>query len=321
MIKMKSKVHIKKVESYSIDKIELFIHEALSIIDKKGSLFSTGQKVLLKPNLLRGFSPEHCVTTHPKVIEAMCRVLKDYSIGQITISDSPALGSLQAVASKAGYDYLKSKYDVKITPLTNPVPFENEEGIPHLKIAGCLRNFDHIINMPKVKSHCQMGMTLAIKNLFGLIIGKRKPVLHCLVKNDKIKFGKMLIDIAHHVNPCLTIADGIEAMQGQGPIHGSPYPLGVLAASNDMTALDRIAAEILMFPKVYALEAARIKRFGNYDLEKIEVSGVTDISRLTVTDFESAHPRDISFNPYRVMKSFLKQIYEIGIKEKRNIIN
>jgi len=318
---MKSKVHIKKVESYSIDKIELFIHEALSIIDKKGSLFSTGQKVLLKPNLLRGFSPEHCVTTHPKVIEAMCRVLKDYSIGQITISDSPALGSLQAVASKAGYDYLKSKYDVKITPLTNPVPFENEEGIPHLKIAGCLRNFDHIINMPKVKSHCQMGMTLAIKNLFGLIIGKRKPVLHCLVKNDKIKFGKMLIDIAHHVNPCLTIADGIEAMQGQGPIHGSPYPLGVLAASNDMTALDRIAAEILMFPKVYALEAARIKRFGNYDLEKIEVSGVTDISRLTVTDFESAHPRDISFNPYRVMKSFLKQIYEIGIKEKRDIIS
>ena len=321
MVRMNSNVHIKKIESYSIDKIESFVREALSVIDKTESLFSTGQKVMLKPNLLRGFSPEHCVTTHPKVIEAMCRVLKDYSIGQITISDSPALGSLQAVASKAGYDYLKSKYDVKITPLTNPVPFENEEGIPHLKIAGCLRNFDHIINMPKVKSHCQMGMTLAIKNLFGLIIGKRKPVLHCLVKNDKIKFGKMLIDIARHVNPCLTIADGIEAMQGQGPIHGSPYPLGVLAASNDMTALDRIAAEILMFPKVYALEAARIKRFGNYDLEKIEVSGVTDISRLTVTDFESAHPRDISFNPYRVMKSFLKQIYEIGIKEKRDIIN
>ena len=318
---MKSKVHIKKIESYSIDKIELFVHEALSIIDKTKSLFSTGQKVLLKPNLLRGFSPEHCVTTHPKVVEAMCRVLKDYSIGQITISDSPALGSLQAVASKAGYDYLKNKYGVKIKPLTNPVPFYNNEGIPHLKIAGCLKEFDHIINMPKVKSHCQMGMTLAIKNLFGLVIGKRKPVLHCLVKNDKIKFGKMLIDIARHVNPCLTIVDGIEAMQGQGPIHGSPYPLGILAASTDMTAIDRIAAEILMFPKVYVLEAARIKRFGNYDLDKIEISGVTDLSRLTVSDFESARSRHISFNPYRVIKSFLKQIYEIEIKEKQNIIN
>ena len=302
---MKSKVYIKKVESYSTDKIESFVREALSVIDKTESLFSTGQKVLLKPNLLRGFSPENCVTTHPKVVEAMCRVLKDYSIGQITISDSPALGSLQAVASKAGYDYLKSKYGVKIKPLTNPVPFYNSEGIPHLKIAGCLKEFDHIINMPKVKSHCQMEMTLAIKNLFGLVIGKRKPVLHCLVKNNKVKFGKMLIDIARHVNPCLTIADGIEAMQGQGPIHGNPYHLGVLLASTDMTALDRVAAEILMFKKVYVLEASRLKGYGNYDLEKIEISGVADLSSLTVADFESARPMDISFNPYRIIKYVL----------------
>ncbi|MBC8283080.1 MAG: DUF362 domain-containing protein [Nitrospinae bacterium] len=318
---MKSKVHIQKIESYSLDKVESFVREALSVIDEKGTLFSTGQKVLLKPNLLRGFSPEHCVTTHPKVVEAMCRVLRDYSVGQITISDSPALGSLQAVASKAGYDPLKKLYGVKIVPLTDPVPFENEEGVPHLKIAGCLEEFDRIINLPKVKSHCQMAMTLAIKNLFGLVIGKRKPVLHCLVKNDKIKFGKMLIDIARHVNPCLTLADGIEAMQGQGPINGSPYPLGVLIASKDMTALDRVAAEILMFPKVYALEAARLKGYGNYDLDKIEISGETDLSKLTVSDFESARPMDISFNPYRVMKSFLKQIYEIGIKEKRGATN
>ncbi|GIT65386.1 MAG: hypothetical protein Ct9H300mP23_10130 [Nitrospinota bacterium] len=126
------------------------------------------------------------MTTHPVVVEAMCRVLKDFSVGQITISDSPALGSLEAVASKAGYDLLKKKYGVKIVPLTNPIPFETEENIPHLKIAGCLQDFDRIINLPKIKSHCQMGMTVAIKNLFGLVIGKRKPILHCLVKNDKI---------------------------------------------------------------------------------------------------------------------------------------
>ena len=108
-------------------------------------------------------------------------------------------------------DYWK-KYGAEILPLPDPIPFENEEGVPHLKIAGCLEQYDRIINLPKVKSHCQMTMTLGIKNLFGLVIGKRKPVLHCLVKNDKIKFGKMLIDIARHVNPCLTIVDGIQAM-------------------------------------------------------------------------------------------------------------
>ncbi len=320
---MKSKVHLQKIENYSLDKIESFVRDALSVIDEKGALFSSGQKVLLKPNLLRGFSPENCVTTNPIVVESVCRLLKDYSVGQITISDSPALGSLEAVANKAGYDPLKKKYGVKIVPLTDPIPFESEEGIPHLKIAGCLQEFDRIINLPKVKSHCQMTMTLATKNLFGLIIGKRKPILHCLVKNDKVKFGKMLIDIARHVKPCLTLADGIEAMQGQGPIHGTPYPLGVLLASTDMTALDRVAAEIIKFPinKVYALEAARLKGYGNYDLDKIEISGVTDLAKLAVSDFEPARAMDISFNPYRIMKSFLKQFYEIGIKEKRGIFN
>ena len=318
---MKSKVHLQKIENYSLDKIESFVRDALSVIDEKGALFSSGQKVLLKPNLLRGFSPENCVTTNPIVVESVCRLLKDYSVGQITISDSPALGSLEAVASKAGYDPLKKKYGVKIVPLTDPIPFESEEGIPHLKIAGCLQEFDRIINLPKVKSHCQMTMTLATKNLFGLVIGKRKPILHCLVKNDKVKFGKMLIDIARHVNPCLTLADGIEAMQGQGPIHGTPYPLGVLLASSDMTALDRVAAEIIKVPinKVYALEAARLKGYGNYDLDKIEISGVTDLAKLAVSDFEPARAMDISFNPYRIMKSFLKQFYEIGIKEKLGI--
>jgi uncharacterized protein (DUF362 family) len=320
---MKSKVHLQKINTYSLDKVESFVRDALSVIDEKGSLFASGQKVLLKPNLLRGFSPKNCVTTHPVVVESICRVLKDYSVGQITISDSPALGSLEAVASKAGYDPLKKKYGVKIVPLTDPVPFESEEGVPHLKIAGCLQEFDRIVNLPKVKSHCQMTMTLAIKNLFGLVIGKRKPILHCLVKNDKVKFGKMLIDIARHVNPCLTLADGIEAMQGQGPLNGTPYPLGVLLASTDMTALDRVAAEIIKFPidKVYVLEAARLKGYGNYDLNKIEISGVTDLSSLMVSDFEPARAIDISFNPYRIMKSFLKQIYEVGIKEKRDTFN
>ena len=315
---MKSKVHLQKIKNYSLDGIEQFIRNSLEVLDPKSSMFSSGQKVLLKPNLLRGFIPERCVTTHPVVVEAMCRVLKDLSVSQIVISDSPALGSLSAVTDKAGYGLLGKKYGVKILPLTNPIPFENTEGVPHLKIAGCLDQYDQIINLPKVKTHCQMTMTLSIKNLFGLIIGKRKPVLHCLVKNDKIKFGKMLIDIARHVNPCLTIADGIQAMDGQGPLNGSPYALNVMGAGIDMTALDRVFADLLSIPldKVYALQAARLKQFGQYHLEHIEVSGTEDFRSLAITDFKQAYPIDISFNPLKIIKSFVKQFYEIGIKEK-----
>ena len=314
---MKSKIHLQKIENYSLDIVEQFIRDSLKVLDPKASLFNLGQKVLLKPNLLRGFKPERCVTTHPVVMEAVCRVLKDLSVGQIVISDSPALGSLSAVADKAGYGFLERKYGAQILPLTDPIPFENAEQIPYLKIAGCLEQYDHIINLPKVKAHCQMTMTLGIKNLFGLVIGKRKPALHCLVKNDKLKFGKMLIDIARHVNPCLTIVDGIQAMQGQGPINGTPYPLGVMGASKDMTALDRIFAELVSIPldKVYALQAARLKQFGQFHLEDMEISGVADYQTLAVEDFKQAYPIDISFNPFKLFKSFLKQFYEVGIKE------
>jgi uncharacterized protein (DUF362 family) len=315
---MKSKVHLQKIADYSLDNVEQFVRDTLKALDPEASLFGPGQKVLLKPNLLRGFKPERCVTTHPVVVEAVCRVLKDLSVQQIVISDSPALGSLSAVADKAGYGLLEKKYGVQILPLTDPIPFENAEQVPHLKIAGCLEHYDRIINLPKVKSHCQMTMTLGIKNLFGLVIGKRKPALHCLVKNDKLKFGKMLIDIARHVNPCLTIADGIQAMQGQGPINGTPYPLGVMGASKDMTALDRVFADLLSIPldKVYALEAARLKQFGQFQLEDMEISGVADYRTLVVEDFKQAYPIDISFNPIKLIKSFVKQFYEVGIKER-----
>ena len=314
---MKSKVHLQKLEEYSLTRVEQFVQNSLEVLDPEASMFHPDHKVLLKPNLLRGFKPERCVTTHPVVVEAVCRVLKDRSVNQIVISDSPALGSLSAVADKAGYGPLEKKYGVKILPLTDPIPFENEEGVPHLKIAGCLKQYDRIINLPKVKSHCQMTMTLSIKNLFGLVIGKRKPVLHCLVKNDKIKFGKMLIDIARHVDPCLTIVDGIQAMQGQGPLNGTAYPLAVMGASTDMTALDRVFADLLNIPldKVYALQAARLKQFGQFDLEHIEISGPADYRSLAVEDFEQPYPIDISFNPAHLLKSFCKQFHELVIKE------
>jgi len=316
---MKSRILLQKIGNYDLAPIEQFVRDSFDAFDSAERPFSSGQKVLLKPNLLRAFKPDRCVTTHPVLLEAVCRTLKDRSIHHIAISDSPALGSLAAVARKAGYGPLVKKYGVQIVPLSNPVPLLTEENIPHLKIAGNLQDYDHIINLPKFKSHCQMTLTLSIKNLFGLVLGKRKPVLHCLVNNDKVTFGKMLVDIAKHVNPSLTLVDGIQAMQGQGPLNGTRYPLGLMAAGRDMTALDRVLAEIVGVPpeKVPALEAARLKNFGTHDLDAIELLGDNNLGALKVSDFQLAEiPLDISFNPVRVLKSFLKQIYEVRIKEK-----
>ena len=106
---MKSKIRLQNLVDYSLDRVEQFVRDSLEVLDPEASVFSPGQKVLLKPNLLRGFKPERCVTTHPVMVEAVCRVLKDLSVNQIVISDSPSLGSLSAVADKAGYGLLEKK--------------------------------------------------------------------------------------------------------------------------------------------------------------------------------------------------------------------
>ena len=316
---MNSKILLRKFDGYHLGHMEDFVRESINLLENSNHLFSSGKRVLLKPNLLRGFAPEKCVTTHPNVIEAVCRVLKDLGVHQIDLSDSPAIGSLPSVARKAGYGNLSKRYGVRIVPLSNPVPLITEENIAHLKIAGNINEYDSIINLPKFKSHCQMTLTLSIKNLFGLIIGKRKPILHCLVKNNKVTFGKMLIDIANYVAPSLTIIDGINAMQGNGPINGIPYRLRLLAAGQDMTALDRVMAEIVNVPfeNVHTLEAARIKNYGQWDLQKIDLIGENNLDSFKVSDFKLAKfPVDITFNPFRLAKSFLKQLYEVKIKEK-----
>ncbi len=110
---MNPKILLRKSDAYHPGPVEGFVRESVSLFSEKGLLFGSGDKVLLKPNLLRGFASERCVTTHPAVVDAVCRVLKDLGVSRIDLSDSPAIGSLEAVANKAGYSDLQKRYGVR----------------------------------------------------------------------------------------------------------------------------------------------------------------------------------------------------------------
>jgi hypothetical protein len=78
-------------------------------------------------------------------------------------------------------------------------------------------------------------------------------------------------------------------------------------------------AEIVNVPfdKLYTLEAAKIKNYGQWNLHKIDCGELSNLESLKVSDFKLAKfPVDISFNPLRLVKSVLKQVYEVGVKEK-----
>jgi ferredoxin len=96
-----------------------------------------------------------------------------------------------------------------------------------------------LINLPKLKTHAQMLLTLGVKNLFGCIVGLRKPEWHFRTGVDRQMFAGLLVKIHTAINPSVTLLDGILAMEGQGPGKGGlPRQLGVVMGSDSAIALD-----------------------------------------------------------------------------------
>jgi Pyruvate/2-oxoacid:ferredoxin oxidoreductase delta subunit len=141
-------------------------------------------------------------------------------------------------------------------------------------VARALREADCIINLPKLKTHSQMYMTCAVKNLFGCIPGLRKAQFHFKMQK-KEDFALMLLDLYRYIQPAITIVDAVIAMEGQGPGSGDPRHLGFIAASTDAVALDAVCADIIGFrpDAIPYIKIAHQKGWGIADLSMIDVIG------------------------------------------------
>lgn len=249
-----------------------------SVVDPLGGIrrfVSPGDRVLIKPNLIKGVPPEVCATTHPAVVEAVVRLVLDCG-GRPFIGDSPAFGDLPAVAVPTGMTDICKRYDIPLVPFTNPVyvPVQGS-WIKGISIDRAAVEADKIINLPKLKTHVQAGFTGAVKNLFGCVVGKRKPLWHFRAGDKDHRFGKMLLDVYQILNPALHIVDGITAMEGNGPVSGKPKQLGLIAASADGLPLDRVLCEIMGLPVSSAETLAALREYYNreIDIEGIEILG------------------------------------------------
>jgi ferredoxin len=101
---------------------------------------------------------------------------------------------------------------------------------------------DVVINLAKLKTHTQMMLTLGVKNLFGCIVGLKKPEWHMRTGVDRQMFGRLIVSIFEAVGPAYTIMDGILAMEGQGPGRsGTPRELGLLMGGKNAHAVDHVA--------------------------------------------------------------------------------
>lgn len=210
-------------------------------------LILPGQKVLLKPNMLSAKGPERAITTHPSVIEAAAKMVRDLGATPF-IGDSPggALRGITRVWENTGIGEMAEKAGIELVNFEASGSEEIRSGDYVFHIAKPVLEADRIINLCKLKTHVLTLMTCAVKNLFGAIPGFRKAQLHKEFPKPR-EFARMLVELYGIIRPSITIVDAVLAMQGDGPSSGDPIKLGLIMAGRDAVAVDTVASEIIGF--------------------------------------------------------------------------
>jgi uncharacterized protein (DUF362 family) len=214
------------------------IDDALRLLDYRPSR----DKILLKPNLVTyprwlpmGGVPRSTITDI-RFIEALLRVFDGY---EVTIADGSASFDTDLVLHKTGVAALARKYGAQIVNLDHTERYEVPWAYGTLHLPTLLQTHEYI-NVPKLKTHFQAGMTLGCKNQKGLLALADK--IRCHRKLDLHAAIRALTDA---VQPALTIVDGIVGMDGTGPASGRSRRSRLIVAGRDVRAVDVACCDLV----------------------------------------------------------------------------
>ena len=308
-------VSLIRADSYERQALRSYVETLLEPLGGMGAFVKKGDRVLLKPNLLTAGRPGKECITRPELVYCVAQMVREAG-GKPFFGDSPAFGTAMGVARANGYLPLMAELNLPIIEFHGQRYETQSDTFNHLRLCKEAMEADVVINLPKLKSHMQLTLTMGVKNLFGCVPGKMKAWWHMEAGKDEKRFGEMLVETARAINPDLTILDGIIGHEGNGPSGGEPRQLNVLGASSDVFALDCAIVEILnVDPALVPTIAAG---------ERLELSPkLADIHfphqrplELQVMDWKLPDALiPIDFGMPRVVKSTFKHLYIRLIKE------
>ncbi|RUM45568.1 MAG: thylakoid-associated protein [Desulfocapsa sp.] len=233
-------VCLDRVESYDPALLRPVLEKHLDSLGVSADL--SGKRILLKPNLITPSAPAlACTNPYFTAAVAACFLNRGATV---LLGDSPAFGSAIQVLKKHGFLTALSGYDVSFVKFKTKVVRTLDCGV-RVTVAAEALDCDLFVDLPKVKAHQQMGVTLAMKNVFGIVLGARKAWLHMAHGESHQRFAELICDLQKILPPSIAIADGITAMHRTGPVNGSSLNLGCVALSKSFVALDRAMLEVL----------------------------------------------------------------------------
>ncbi len=284
------KVVLKSCKSYDVNLIKEKLNESIHSLGGISKFIDSGDRVLLKVNMLMKKKPEEATTTHPAFVEALASLLIDHDC-EVVIGDSPGgpfnVKALKGMYSACGYEDITRRLPVKLNTNveSREVNNENCKVIKKLSVIDAIYDVDKVISVSKLKTHGMMRFTGAVKNMFGTIPGLIKAEYH--FKMPEIdEFSDMLVDVCVNANPVLSFMDGIVGMEGAGPSAGDPRDVGVIISSDNPYSLDRVAIEIVGMDanSVPTVQKSIERSLTHADLEKIEITG-NSISEFRINDY------------------------------------
>ena len=296
---MRSKISIVKCKSYEPALVFEAAKKAVDLLGGIAAFIKPASSVLVKPNLLMAKEPEFGITTHPELVRAVIKILKEVNC-KIYVGDGPSVwgGQIENVGGvyeRTGISRVCAQEDVAL------VKFDKRRWRGKFPLTTWIDECDYLVSLPKFKTHDLTVLTGAIKNLFGLVSDLYKTQLHKgYFEYDD--FARILVDIFQESRPALTVVDGIVAMEGDGPAtSGRLRNAGILLASADCVALDSVLALIMGLAPGYVLttrEAAN-RGLGVEDINLIDILGekledvITSPFKLPGTAITKKIPRPI----------------------------
>jgi uncharacterized protein (DUF362 family)/Pyruvate/2-oxoacid:ferredoxin oxidoreductase delta subunit len=262
-------VSLVRCGNYKTKDVLAAVRRAVDLVGGMGHYVRPGMNVLLKPNLLSARTPEEAVDTHPEVVRAVGRLVKE-SGGKVSIGDSPGgygknideifeRSGMKRMAMEEGFELLR---------------FTTSRFIHGIPIARHVLECDSMISIPKLKTHSITVLTAAIKNTYGTVTGLYKAECHSRSPREE-DFVKIIAKVYAISTPQLNILDGIVGMEGDGPAAGEPRAMNAVMAGEDAVAIDACVARMMGLSPLDVLttKTAYAAGMGEADPSRIEIAG------------------------------------------------
>jgi uncharacterized protein (DUF362 family) len=246
------------------------VFKALDLIDYKKAL-AGHDKVLIKVNFITDKTWDTGATTDPIVVEAIIKKLKDLPVKVYVVESDATMTSadkafevtgMKDMCSRNGVEwvnlrYIKDRVKLKVS---------NGEALKSITVPRLVTE-SAVISAAKLKTHVNTGVTLGMKNMFGLLPDKYKGKYH--LKG----ISKVIVDINTVLKSAVTVIDGFVGMEGRGPADGAPVQMNLIIAGTDPVATDATACRIMGINPYEIKHVRKAYEKGLGSIDNIQVLG------------------------------------------------